>query len=527
MAPPSLTFSRFVRQTSEATFTIVPSCDPQRREVVTRRARLVLLTDLLMFCEVMPDEDRLSASQPGAEMWLMYPPLAGKHLRVDKALDPLAFEVTVMKREKVVVKVATRESRDAWVRSLEDAIDFGSARASLRLLRGGTDLTRCTHTEPSRLKPDDRERPPISPAESSRSYGSGNAHGTARSPPLPPQPLPPTQPLRIQGRGRSRSPPSDGYIRPGHGPPPPPPPGSRGHGMVRRSSTSDRWDDRDRRGPSRSDGGHSPRLAGESRRLRVRQSETDRLLGSGPPPDDYYSRGMRNGQLSPAPGHPMLRKSPSAHALGHSSHGSYDPRLAGPPPPLPGMDTWRSTDARGAPYSDGYLTPGGSREGHGSGQAIYRSRSTEPFRDRHYQKPSISLQNIDHRPRRFDEPDDLDSPPHSPVDKGPKTSVLAASMKTKVFLKQTHSQWKSLGVAKLKVFVLSPGNQKQLVVEGDKGKVMISTIVLSDGVERVGRTGVAVDLSDKGAPTGIVYMLQVRHPPVPAGLHVLTVRSCR
>lgn len=52
---------------------------------------------------------------------------------------------------------------------------------------------------------------------------------------------------------------------------------------------------------------------------------------------------------------------------------------------------------------------------------------------------------------------------------------------------------------------------KQLVV-GSKDKTIISTIVLTDGVERVGKTGVAVELSDdKGARTGIIYMIQLRN----------------
>ena len=44
----------------------------------------------------------------------------------------------------------------------------------------------------------------------------------------------------------------------------------------------------------------------------------------------------------------------------------------------------------------------------------------------------------------------------------------------------------------------NPTNVKQPVVEADtRDKTMhISTIVLSDGVERVGETGVAIGLSD-------------------------------
>jgi len=93
-------------------------------------------------------------------------------------------------------------------------------------------------------------------------------------------------------------------------------------------------------------------------------------------------------------------------------------------------------------------------------------------------------------------------------------------MKCKVFLKQQHAQWKSLGTAKLKLYREDPTNVKQLVVEADnKAKsIIISTIVLTDGVERVGKTGVAVELSNKGARTGVVYMIQLRNEAAAQGL---------
>ena len=115
------------------------------------------------------------------------------------------------------------------------------------------------------------------------------------------------------------------------------------------------------------------------------------------------------------------------------------------------------------------------------------------------------------------------SPPSSPVqqraDLGPVTSKVSAQMKCKVFLKQQHAQWKSLGVAKLKLYREEPTNVKQLVVEADsKDKsLLISTIVLTDGVERVGKTGVAIELSDKGTRTGIVEV--ARQPCFPTTAH--------
>ncbi len=109
------------------------------------------------------------------------------------------------------------------------------------------------------------------------------------------------------------------------------------------------------------------------------------------------------------------------------------------------------------------------------------------------------------------------SPPSSPKrPQGRTTSTVSAQMRTKLFLKQSHGQWKSLGSARLRLFQLSTGD-KQLVVENEK-KTLISTIVLQDAVERIGKTGVALELSDQGSRTGIVYMMQLRSESSASGL---------
>jgi len=117
------------------------------------------------------------------------------------------------------------------------------------------------------------------------------------------------------------------------------------------------------------------------------------------------------------------------------------------------------------------------------------------------------------------------SPPTSPRTEpkpvGPVRSVVSAQMKCKVFHQQQHAQWKSLGTAKLTLYRQEPTNVKQLVVEADTRDkmILISTIVLTDGVERVGKTGVAIELSDAGgARTGIVYMIQLRNEDSAGGL---------
>ena len=137
--------------------------------------------------------------------------------------------------------------------------------------------------------------------------------------------------------------------------------------------------------------------------------------------------------------------------------------------------------------------------------------------------PSMQMRS---RTNSVAEPSILDpSPPTSPAEErkplGPTRSVITAQMKCKVFQQQQHAQWKSLGSANLTLYRQEPTNVKQLVVEaGSKDKsVLISTIVLTDGVERVGKTGVAIELSDAGgARTGVIYMIQLRNEDSASGL---------
>ncbi|KAJ9122078.1 hypothetical protein QFC24_004305 [Naganishia onofrii] len=110
---------------------------------------------------------------------------------------------------------------------------------------------------------------------------------------------------------------------------------------------------------------------------------------------------------------------------------------------------------------------------------------------------------------------EMQSEPDSPVDDtqqakaGP--AVVAARLKCKVFLKHGHQQWKPLGPARLQLYIQQGTNIKQLVVEADTREktMLISTIVLTDGVERVAKTGVAVEISDgQGKRAGLIYMLK-------------------
>lgn len=128
MHPPTLTFFREVRRAGNVHLSLSPTSDPERRELSIRNAFVYLLTDLFLVCErIAPGE----MAQDGADMWLLFPPLAGKHLRVTPLEnDPTALEVLVMKKERLVLRTPSPRDRDAWMAAFEDAIGFGASRTS-------------------------------------------------------------------------------------------------------------------------------------------------------------------------------------------------------------------------------------------------------------------------------------------------------------------------------------------------------------------------------------------------------------
>jgi hypothetical protein len=202
-----------------------------------------------------------------------------------------------------------------------------------------------------------------------------------------------------------------------------------------------------------------------------------------------------------------LRKSPSTRSL----NTRYGAAMPTPPPPVPQVmrhppqqATFNTGNTMMMNAPPGPL--GGQHPGHGRlmmPSDSYTSRTQPSF-------------------ETFADPSPPNSPGEetSPLPSIPVTSSVSANMKCKVFLKQHHAQWKSLGAARLRLYRQDPTNVKQLVVEAeDKNKTpLISTIVLTDGVERVGKTGVAIELSDRGARTGIVYMIQLRNESSAGGL---------
>jgi hypothetical protein len=83
MAPPSLPYVRELRFSVDAVVRLTPRSTGM--EVVHQQGHLFLLSDLFLVCERMTPKERTQAND-GADMWLCYPPLAGKVLRVSEVI---------------------------------------------------------------------------------------------------------------------------------------------------------------------------------------------------------------------------------------------------------------------------------------------------------------------------------------------------------------------------------------------------------------------------------------------------------
>ncbi|KAI0080080.1 hypothetical protein K474DRAFT_1590791 [Panus rudis PR-1116 ss-1] len=552
ISPPTLHYTRELRISSDVVLNLIPRSTGV--EVKQERGHVFILTDLLLICERMTKEEMSRHGPDGPDMWLLYPPLAGKHLRV-AAVEDTALSVTILRKETLTLYADSPQLRDRLVHEFRECIEAGaslmpsskntkppppvpalppmnslprsssapldnknqpppSARSSGSMSPPSRALSPASANSNGRgmspannpsivdgmsrmgLAPDNRVPPMANPlpgpmyppprASSAASGGSGQGMpgpGFGPGQVMPPQSFGPGQTLPPQSFGPGQTmPPMQGGPGPGPGAVFPPrgtsnmmPPRAPMGGLPSRPGQQYN------NGPSRPPSAHNSQygdMPGQDRNP------------SRPPSDGSYGSG--------------LRKSPSSRSLASQydytqPNGSHPPMPAYPeglpPPPrapfLPRSDSSSSLSSLHAPQPRPLLP---------SAQMSMRTISTAGS---------------------FIEP----SPPGSPVEEtpqhtGPVTSTISAQMKCKVFLKQQHAQWKSLGSAKLRLYKESPTNIKQLVVEADNSKkaVLISTIVLEDGVERVGKTGVAIELSDKGQRTGIVYMIQLRNEAAAVGL---------
>ncbi|KAG8859115.1 hypothetical protein FRB96_004685 [Tulasnella sp. 330] len=544
----ALPFVRSVRFEADVEISISPKATGV--EVVYERGHVVMLTDLFLVGEWM---DGVMDQEEGDDMLsLCFPPLAARHLTiVDEPVSlgegmDRTFQIQVMRRESLVIRTESAASKVRLVREFNEAIENATnLMAPGRQLTDGPPLNApFPHSGASSrsISPNPNALPPIpSPdapfngtharRDSNQSHhsrrGSSSAsnhtmlsprnseHGTLSSfggrpgyggeTSVPESGNPPRgHPLAARGPSTMPGQQQPGQIQQTHNGPGFPPPGPRGppggppqrYGSGPPPGSASPWS------PTGSVGGpFSPARSGPSPGLTFG-------VQPGIPP-----QGMSPvGQQGPS----LLRKSPSGRSLGSAQSHQVD---EGPLPPIPNMPPSHILQQQPPPGPGGF-------NGHPPNIAVNNMRpglgfpppqqqnGGYPSSPSFYGRPGMGM------PPPGPDDEDLDSPPPSPVEEKVGPSVISAQMKCKVFLKQQHGQWKALGAAKLKLYEQQPKNVKQLVVEAETKhkELLISTIVLTDGVERVGKTGVAVELSDKGVRTDIVYMIQLRNETSASGL---------
>ncbi|KAJ3719826.1 hypothetical protein C8R42DRAFT_671889 [Lentinula raphanica] len=534
MSPPSLTYTREMRCSVDLVIRVTPRATGQ--EVVHKRGHIFLLSDLFLVCERMSLEERATTGSSGPDMWLCYPPLAGKVLRVSEVPgSDTEMQVHIMRKETLTLCLETRPERDALMRDFKDCIEFASSVGPVSKVApppvpplpamGGLSRSPAPITSPSRpaqiiSPPASRtSSPPSHPSPGIESIASRTSSLSQQSPRSSGSGSISDQFSRM-GMANMSSPPSGPKRLPSFHDQPPmsTPGGSVGVGQVfpvsRNPSLSSQHQPYPPYGPGPGRGAagppppppikthmqppmQTPHSAGPQRNMSAP------VVQNAPPFDHQQPRAPFMDGLPPRPpSEPLMppntqgRRSPSTRSL---SSQQDRPRYNNMPPngyPPNNMNPMTRQQSVGPPLHAPQPRP---------------------------MMPSATFNRaLSSAEASFADP----SPPNSPVAEssslptGPVTSTITATFKCKVFLKQQHAQWKSLGAAKLKLYRESPTNVKQLVVEADdkKENMLISTIVLTDGVERVGKTGVAVELSDKGARTGIVYMIQLRNEKSAGGL---------
>ncbi|TFY55238.1 hypothetical protein EVG20_g9393, partial [Dentipellis fragilis] len=545
--PPSLPFARETRIATDVFIRLTPKSTGV--EVTHSRGRVFILSDLFLACERMgPGES--SPSVPEADMWLLYPPLAGKHLKV-APLDGQdnAVQVTIMRKEKLTLEFESVRMRDRVLAEFRECIEFATAitPSSKHPVPPLPPMKGLPKSSSTPLPPGPANMAPSSSAPDLQSPSPSNS---SRSPPPKRSSSPMNSSPAFSPAQRALSPPSDPPSRSGSGTPLTPQ--SLAEGMSRLVLSPDAQVQQvSQRVPSLHDPLPGPTYPTRSSSQAQQMSSLDVPPGPmsfGPgqviPPQRVASAGPlgRPGPGPPRPGGPPY--GPGPQGMGGPPMGGMGPNMGGMGQPYPnsnpmappsapyvsasgrapsdpsfqgGLRKSNSSHSLASQYSQGRVTSGGpgippmpGMPPRNNSYSSLQAPQPRPI------LPSVQLssRSLSMATGSIEEP----SPPNSPIEEtpvptGPVTSTISAQMKCKVFLKQHHAQWKSLGSAKLKLYREQPTNVKQLVVEADdrNHSPLISTIVLTDGVERVGKTGVAIELSDKGARTGIVYMIQLRN----------------
>lgn len=464
-----------------------------------------------------------------------------------------------MRKETFVIHCESEIERDKMLKSITDCIDFAGGQAP----RPAAQTPSLSSQAPS---PVDRSAPRTPASSSQHSYfptaPSSSSHGDNYAPA-------PNGPLASQMRKMSLEP---GQTMPGQSMPTPTVPGQIMPGQTMPGPTMN-WPSahipsaasqsqgapqptaaRPTRGASLTRGPQPNGASGQYPGLGVTSPVSEGGFTAFNGPRNLSMRSNDSDRSGFSGGHPSQQPPMPFQQNGYAPQPFGQPQMPGPPrqfqPEMRPLSDRRHDELPPVPQirggdNDNFSDSGGSSPSLMSPAVMPRARSTEPYHRTDTFHSTVSTQSafstqsmpapieqIQTPSERFvalksnsAPPTTVDDEEDEPHEEQPATltgpAVISAQMKCKVFLQQGHGQWKSLGHGKLKLYVEKGRNVKQLVVESDKRKssVIISTIVLTDGIERVARTGVAVEISDQGQRTGIIYMIQLRNEASAGGLY--------
>lgn len=571
LVPPMLPFTRELRASVKVVIRLTPKSTGV--EVVHLHGHVFILSDLFLVCERFPPEEILDG---GPDMRLCYPPLSGKVLKVTEVPEQdNALNVSIMRKETLTLEADSQRVRHEIMKEFKECIAFaraisGAAQEPVPPLPTKSAMPQVSVAPHKSSGVHHGERAEISPSNedfgrSSPQPASGRSRVTSPTQETSVQGRDPISLNQLHGSRASTDSTSTGPASPGVQAAPGvqrfPSLQNPIAGRVAQATASSPLTSFIASGqvipPARNASIQSPdanahsMVSGFPGRVRSPPSQT---FPEQPPPAMQMHALRYQPSVNSLHQRPSLPHSPPAvtpahypsypapgqtypphHYPLHSAPGpTYPPHASGPPhgmlPPRPPSEPAsfqklrKSLSSRSLAsqyeHGQGVPPPMPSFPGGPVMQRPYPG-AMNPAPSRPLLPSQVGSRRNSLREASFQDP----SPPTSPVEElrpsGPVRSTISAQMKCKVFHQQQHAQWKSLGPAKLILYRQEPTNVKQLVVEADNKEkaILISTIVLTDGVERVGKTGVAIELSDaKGGRTGIIYMIQLRNESSAGGL---------
>lgn len=547
MAPPTLPFQRQLRINDSVRLRLLSSGNKER---VYERARLVLLTDLLLVGEDLAPQ---ALPPPTQDIQLMFPPLSGRFVDMDPMVGPNPVEIrlSIMKRVELIVSLPSMERKAQWVRELQACKQFGFQNRSPQRPRASNELSgpaarpvagvpQSPNMPPPVRAPMMISSPPPGPFPMNAPPGAAPMRpppqGTPSAGPAPattPGPVPgltpraarpPVRPAPVSAQPTPSSVPLQKLMQPlPLGPPvgAPPPPSSAGAGPPPLPPFAPGNAGPSSPVPSQGRPSLPPLLLPKSSTNEtlplVPLAEQDAGRVGSPVSTEALTRASSVTSQESFPrivGRPLDSPDLTNGSRGDESHSSA-PFVPSSLSRSLGSATEQAL-AGFTPHASAVRPPKGlpaSGPAQTSADTAHKPGTSTPALPSEMVKSAANRRSTD-----WMRDEDVDASAAKAVMHHEEQSFnLCAQMRCKVFLKQSYAQWRSLGSARLRLYHLMPSQANQLVVENDK-KVIISSIVLPVAVERVGKTGVAVELSDMGRLTGIVYMLHMRSDESANGL---------